>query len=73
MRVILADRGQRVAEAGHVTVDDGDSKVGLGGEMIVDARLADAEAIGDVLVAEGAVAACLNQRLGEIEDLFGGL
>ena len=40
--------------------------------MIVDAGFADAEAVGNVLIAEGAVAAGLDQRLGEIEDLFGG-
>jgi len=33
----------------------------------------DAEAVGDVLIAERAVAAGLDQRLGEIEDLFGGV
>jgi hypothetical protein len=28
--------------------------------------------VGNVLIAEGAVAARLDQRLGGIEDLFGG-
>ena len=64
---------RRVAEARDVAVDDGDAEIGLGREVIVDAGLADAEAVGDVLVAEGAVAAGLDQRLGEIEDLLGGL
>ena len=39
----------------------------------MDAGLADAERIRDVLITEGAVAAGLDQRLGEIEDLFGGV
>ena len=62
-----------VVEPDDVAVDDGDAEIGLGREMIVDAGLADAEAVGDVLIAERAVAARLDQRLGEIEDLFGGL
>ena len=62
-----------VIEAGDVAVDHGNAEIGLGREVIVDAGLADAEAVGDVLIAEGAVAAGLDQRLGEIEDLFGGL
>ena len=39
----------------------------------MDAGLSDPEAVCDVLIAEGAVAARLDQHLGEIEDLFGGL
>jgi len=40
--------------------------------MIVDARLRDAERVRDVLIAEGAVAARLDQRLGDVENLLGG-
>ena len=73
MRLVVGNGGQPVPETGNVAVDDGNAEIGLGREMVVDAGLADAEAVGDVLVAEGAVAARLDQRLGKIEDLLGGL
>jgi hypothetical protein len=38
----------------------------------LSAGLADAERVRDVLIAEGAIAAGLDQRLGEVEDLLGG-
>jgi hypothetical protein len=69
--LILAKRGQRAAKSLGVAIDDGNAKVGFRREVVVDAGLADAERVGDVLVAEGAVAARLNQRLGHVEDLFG--
>ena len=62
-----------VAKARHITVDDRDPEIGFRREMIMDAGLADAETVGDVLIAECAVAAGLDQHLGEVEDLFGGV
>ena len=55
-----------------MALQHGRDQSSLGRKVMVDAGLADAEAVGDVLVAEGAVAASLDQRLGEIENLFGG-
>ena len=73
LRLVVGNGRQRGVETGDVAVDDRNPEIGLGREMIMDAGLADSEAVGDVLVAEGAVAAGLDQRLGEIEDLLGGL
>ena len=55
----VCDRHHRFAERG------------LRGEMVVNARLPDAECVGDVLITEGAIALGLNQPLGEIENLLG--
>ena len=73
MLLILGNADQRRAESLDIAVDHGNPEFGLRSKMVVDAGLADAEAVGNVLIAERAVAAGLDQRLGEIEDLFGGV
>src|SRR5262249_59184325 len=70
-RLVLAERRERGAEARGIAIDDGHAELGLRWKMIMDARLGEAERVRDVLIAEGAVAARLDQRLGEVEDLLG--
>src|SRR5690349_22635448 len=45
----------------------------LGREVVVDRGVAHAELHGDVVVAEGVVAAALEQVLGRVEDLLAGV
>jgi hypothetical protein len=68
-RLVLVERRERGAEARDIAIDDGHAELGLRRKMIVDARLGEAERVRDILIAEGAVAARLDQRLGEVEDL----
>ena len=60
------------SEALDIAIDDGNAQIGFRRKMIMDAGLGHAERIGNILIAERAVAARLDQYLGEIEYLFGG-
>ena len=71
IRPVAGDGLERRGEAAGIAIDHRLSQVGLRREVIVDAGLADAQGLGDIGIAEGTVAARLDQRLGEIEDLVG--
>src|SRR5258708_5868124 len=70
LRLIVGNGGESGVKTPDVAFDDRYPEVGFRMEMVVDAGLPDAEAVGNVLVAECAVAACLYQRLSDIEDLI---
>jgi hypothetical protein len=73
LAVVGGDLCEGGAEAVGVAVDDRQAEIGLRREVIVDAGLADAEGVGNVLVAERVVAARLDQRLGDVEDVRCGV
>src|SRR5262249_54567297 len=56
------------AKVGGVALDQRLDQVFLGREVVVNARLADADRVADVLVADGVRAQPLDQFLGRIED-----
>jgi hypothetical protein len=47
-------------------------QVGLGGEVVVDAGLLDADQLRDIVVREAVVALQLQQALGRVDDPFRG-
>ena len=56
-----------------VALDEGGEQVLLGGEVVVDGRLANADRLAEMLVAHGVGPQALDQVLGGVEDQAAGV
>ena len=63
---------QQSLDLGTVPLDEGGAQVGLAGEMVVDAGVADSQGGADVAVRDGREAALLNEVLRHVQNALAG-